>query len=453
DEDVLDTWFSSALWPHSTLGWPEETEELKFYYPTSTLVTARDIITLWVSRMVMMGLENMGEAPFSDVFIHPTILDGNGERMSKSKGNGIDPIDIIDTYGADAMRFSLCQMTTESQDVRLPVNKDADGKNTSEKFDIGRNFCNKLWNASRFAMMNLEGMDFKAFEPGQIDITDKWILSKLAQTVKEVTKMRDGFKFSEPLMAIYRFFWNDLCDWYLEWSKPRMRDEKQKQTAQNVLAFVLDSTLRLMHPFIPFITEGIFQKFNEVVPKRGLKGTKELAGADALIIAAWPRELDEFVDPEIEDEITDVQEVVRVIREIRNKYAVAPNRKLAASANAPADVAEILNKNAALVCDRAGLDSFSASPDAQKPQTAAAGIVEQIQIFVNDIIDTEAETKRLTKQKDDILVGIKSFESKLANENFVSRAKPEFVEQTRVKLAELKEQLINLEKNIEQLKK
>ena len=452
DPDVLDTWFSSALWPHSTMGWPEQTEELKFYYPTSTLVTARDIITLWVSRMVMMGLENMGEVPFSDVFIHPTILDGNGERMSKSKGNGIDPIDIIDTYGADAMRFSLCQMTTESQDVRLPVNKDADGKNTSEKFDIGRNFCNKLWNASRFAMMNLEGTDYEAFEAGQMDITDKWILSRLAQTVKEITQMFDNFKFSEPLMAIYRFFWNDLCDWYLEWSKPRMRDEKQKQIAQNVLAFVLDSTLRLMHPFIPFITEGIFQKLNEIAPKRGLKGLKKLDMADALIIAAWPRDLDEFIDSEIEDEITDVQEVVRVIREIRNKYAVAPNRKLTASANAPADVAEVLNKNAALVCDRAGLDSFAASPGQVKPQAAAAGIVEQVQVFVDELIDSAAELKRLTKQKDEILVGIKSYESKLGNENFVSRAKPEFVEQTRGKLAELKEQLDAIEKNLAELK-
>ena len=452
DKDVLDTWFSSALWPHSTLGWPEQTDELKFYYPTSTLVTARDIITLWVSRMVMMGLENMGDVPFRDVFIHPTILDGNGERMSKSKGNGIDPLDIIETYGADAMRFSLCQMTTESQDVRLPVAKDAQGKNTSEKFDIGRNFCNKLWNASRFAMLNLEGINFNAFDAAKLHITDKWILSRLAKTVNEVNAAFDEFKFSEPLMAIYRFFWNDLCDWYLEWSKSRLRDDSQKQTAQNVLAFVLDCTLRLLHPFLPFITEGIFQKLNEIAPQRGIKGIVEFDKKDALIIADWPAGLDDLVEPEIEDDITDVQEVVRVIREIRNKYAVAPNRKLAASANAPADIAEILNNNAELICDRAGLEKFSASPDEQKPQTAAAGIVEQIQVFVNDIIDTQAESKRLQKQKDDLAGIVKSYEAKLGNENFVSRAKPEFVEQTKQKLTEAKEQLEAIEKNLAELK-
>ncbi|MBN1787861.1 MAG: class I tRNA ligase family protein, partial [Sedimentisphaerales bacterium] len=452
EEDVLDTWFSSALWPHSTLGWPEETDELKFYYPTSTLVTARDIITLWVSRMVMMGLENMNEIPFSDVFIHPTILDGNGERMSKSKGNGIDPIDIIDTYGADAMRFSLCQMTTESQDVRLPVIQDEKGHNISEKFDIGRNFCNKLWNASRFAMMNLESVDTEAFDKKKLTITDKWILSRLAATVKETTDMLDDFKFSEPLMVIYRFFWNDLCDWYLEWVKPRMQNSEEKQVPQNVLAFVLDCTLRLMHPFIPFITEGIYQKLNEVAPKRGLKGIAELTVADALIIADWPSKLDKLIDKKIEKEIAVVQEVVRAIREIRNKYTVAPNKKLVASANAAGKAEKILNANAELICDRAGLEKFTASGDESKPKSAAAAIVEQIQVFVHDIIETEAELKRLEKQKAEVLAGVKGNEAKLNNENFVNRAKPEVVQQARDRLAELKQQLATIEKNLEELK-
>jgi valyl-tRNA synthetase len=452
DPDVLDTWFSSALWPHSTLGWPEQTEELKFYYPTNTLVTARDIITLWVSRMVMMGLENMGQVPFKDVFIHPTILDGNGERMSKSKGNGIDPIDIIDTYGADAMRFSLCQMTTESQDLKLPVTKDEQGRNISEKFDIGRNFCNKLWNASRFAMMNLEGIDFDAFDAKKMTITDKWILSRLTTTVREVTEMLDNFGISEPLMAIYRFFWNDLCDWYLEWIKPRLRDPEQRQTPQNVLAFVLDCTLRLLHPFVPFITEGIFQKLNEVVPQRGLKGLIEFDKTDALIIAQWPKISDKYFEPEIEEKIAICQEVVRGIREIRNKYTVVPNKKLIASANASAKLSKILNDNADLICDRGGLDKFSASPTEVKPQTAAAAIVEQIQVFVHDIIETGAELKRLEKQRDEILAGVKSNQAKLGNENFVKRAKPEVVEQTKQRLAELSEQLAAVEKNLAELK-
>jgi valyl-tRNA synthetase len=452
DPDVLDTWFSSALWPHSTLGWPEQTEELKFYYPTNTLVTAHDIITLWVSRMVMMGLENMGEVPFKDVFIHPTILDGNGERMSKSKGNGIDPIDIIDTYGADAMRFSLCQMTTESQDLKLPVVKDEQGRNISEKFDIGRNFCNKLWNASRFAMMNLEGIDYNAFDAKKMTITDKWILSRLTTTVREVTEMLDNFGVSEPLMAIYRFFWNDLCDWYLEWIKPRMRDSAERQTPQNVLAFVLDCTLRLLHPFVPFITEGIYQKLNEVVPQRGLKGLIEFGKTDALIIADWPKISDKYFEPEIEEKIAICQEVVRGIREIRNKYTVVPNKKLTASANASGKLSKILNDNADLICDRGGLDKFSASPTEVKPQTAAAAIVEQIQVFVHDIIETGAELKRLEKQRDEILAGVKSNQAKLANENFVKRAKPEVVEQTKLRLAELNEQLAAVEKNLAELK-
>jgi len=452
DEDVLDTWFSSALWPHSTLGWPEKTEELKFYYPTNTLVTARDIITLWVSRMVMMGLENMDEVPFRDVFIHPTILDGNGERMSKSKGNGIDPLDIIDTYGADAMRFSLCQMTTESQDQKLPVMKDEKGRNISDKFDIGRNFCNKLWNASRFAMMNLEGINFDAFDAKKMTITDKWILSRLAQTTKKVTKMLDEFQISEPLMEIYRFFWNDLCDWYLEWSKARMREESGKAIAQNILAFVLDMTLRLLHPFVPFITEGIFQKLNEIAPKRGLKGLIEFKTTDALIIADWPKGIDDFVEEKIESQIAIVQEVVRAIREIRNKYTVPPNKKLTASANAPDKLSKILNGNGDLICDRAGLDKFIASPKETKPAAAAAAVVEQIQVFVEGLIDAEAERKRLEKQKEEILAGVKSNEAKLANDNFVKRAKPEVVEQTKQRLAELKEQLKAIEKNLSELK-
>jgi len=452
DPDVLDTWFSSALWPHSTLGWPEQTDELKFYYPTNTLVTARDIITLWVSRMVMMGLENMGQVPFSDVFIHPTILDGNGERMSKSKGNGIDPLDIIDTYGADAMRFSLCQMTTESQDLKLPVTKDEQGKNISEKFDIGRNFCNKLWNASRFAMMNLEGLNYDAFDIKKLTITDKWILSRLAQTTKEVTAMLNSFQVSEPLMAIYRFFWNDLCDWYLEWTKARLKDAGQKDIPQNVLAFVLDCTLRLMHPFIPFITEGIYQKLNEIAPKRGLKGEAEFKISDALIIAEWPKELDKFIDAETEREITSVQDIVRAVREIRNKYTVPPSKKLSASANASAETSKIFNDNADLICDRAGLDKFKASPKEVKPENAAAAVVEQVQIFIEGLIDAEAEIKRLEKQRDEILKGVKGNEAKLANANFISRAKPEVVEQTKQRLAEFQQQLAAIEKNLAELK-
>jgi valyl-tRNA synthetase len=333
------------------------------------------------------------------------------------------------------------------------VIKDDKGRNISEKFDIGRNFCNKLWNASRFAMMNLEGIDYNAFDKKKMTVTDKWILSRLAETTREVTKMLDEFKVSEPLMEIYRFFWNDLCDWYLEWIKARIKDASQKDVPQNVLAFVLDETLRLLHPFVPFITEGIFQKLNEIVPKRGLKGLIEPERCNALVIAEWPKIKDKFFEPEIEDKIETVQEVIRGIREIRNKYVVPPNKKLTATANASAKLSKILNENGDLICDRAGLDKFTASAKESKPANAAAAIVEQIQVFVHDLIDTEAERKRLEKQKEEKLVGVKANEAKLANENFIFRAKPEVVEQTKVRLAELKEQLAAIEKNLAELKR
>ncbi len=451
DPDVLDTWFSSALWPHSTLGWPQQTEELKFYYPTNTLVTGRDIITLWVSRMVMMGLENTGNVPFTDVFIHGTILDGKGERMSKSKGNGIDPLDIIDTYGADAMRFSLASMTTESQDIRMPVSKDDKGRNTSEKFDIGRNFSNKLWNASRFAMMNLNGIDAQEFEPEKMTITDRWILSRLADTVADVSDMMDDLKFNEPLMTIYRFFWNDFCDWYLEWSKPRTADDEQRPTVQNVLAFVLDAALRLLHPFMPFITEGIFQKLNEIIPARKLKSIAELPPADAMIIAQWPTKIDELEDPDIEEQVSIIQDVIRSIREVRSKYNIAPKQTLEVSVNADEDLCLILNENSDLIGSLGRVENFIAAPNIEKPSRSAAIVVEQMQVFVHNVIDTKAERARLAKQLQQLENMIKANQSKLANENFVSRAKPEVVFQTRQRLTELKEQADTIKKHIEDL--
>ena len=330
DPDVLDTWFSSALWPFSTLGWPDETEEVKTFYPTQVLCTAREIITLWVSRMVMMGQYCVGDIPFSDVYIHAMIQDGQGRKMSKSLGNGIDPLVAIDSHGADAMRFTLASMTTDTQDVRMPVAplELPDGRtvNTSPKFDLGRSFCNKLWNASRFAMMNLEGTDPAAFDAAKMDMTDRWILSRLARAVKATTEALDGFKFNEPINELYRFFWNDFCDWYLEWSKPRMQDAEQRPIAQNVLAFVLDQILRLLHPFVPFITEGIYQNLNEIAPRRGLKGIADLQTPASLIAAHWPERLDGRIDTACEKKIELAQSVIRAIRDIRSQYNIAPSR-------------------------------------------------------------------------------------------------------------------------------
>ena len=455
DSDVLDTWFSSALWPFSTLGWPQESPTLETFYPGDVLCTAREIITLWVSRMVMMGQYCAGDIPFRDVYIHAMIQDGEGRKMSKSLGNGIDPLVVIDSHGADAMRFTLATMTTDTQDIRMPVASMTlpDGRtvNTSPKFDVGRNFCNKLWNASRFAMMNLEGTDPAGFDASRLDVTDRWILSRLATTRHEVTAAVESFKFSEPVNLLYRFFWNDLCDWYLEWAKYRVRDEAAKGVAQNVLAFVLDQTLRLLHPFIPFITEGIYQNLKELAPVRELRGVASGDNPDALAVAPWPQSLESLKDAVAEAEIQVVQDVVRAIRDLRSKYNIPPSARLKASAAAPQVISDVLETGGDLVCQLAGLESFQAAEGLAKPNNAATAIVEDTHVYVHDVIDPEAERARLTKQKQEIEQAKKGVEGKLANENFVARAKPEVVAQAREKLQQLQDQLQAVERHLAEL--
>jgi valyl-tRNA synthetase len=456
DEDVLDTWFSSALWPFSTMGWPDETPELKTFYPGDVLCTAREIITLWISRMVMMGQYCVGDIPFRDVFIHAMIQDGEGRKMSKSLGNGIDPLVAINSHGADAMRFTLASMTTQTQDVRMPVQKmklpDGREENTSPKFDIGRNFCNKLWNASRFALMNLEGTDPDKFEKDKMTITDKWILSCLARTIDDITARLDEFKYSEPLAQLYRFFWNDFCDWYLEWLKPRMQDEFQKPIAQNVLAFVLDQILRLLHPFVPFITEGIFQKLNEVAPVRRLNGLAEAKKSEALAVAQWPVKLDHLIDEDVEKQIELVKDAIRTVRDIKSKCSKPPSEFPIVSAKTQQRTADILNQNAELIEQLAGVKRFKAGIAIVKPVNAAVSVMgDATEVYVHDMIDPEAERKRLEKQRNEIEKAKKAVEAKLGNENFVIKAKPQVVKQARDKLAELTEQLKTVEKHLLEL--
>jgi len=475
DDDVLDTWFSSALWPFSTMGWPEQTAELKSFYPGDVLCTAREIITLWVSRMVMMGQYCVGDIPFKDVYIHAMIQDGEGRKMSKSLGNGIDPLVAIDSHGADAMRFTLASMTTDTQDIRMPVVQMTlpDGRvaNTSPKFDIGRNFCNKLWNASRFAMMNLEGLDPSRFDAEKMTIEDKWILSRLAETIAEVTESLDAFKFSEPMMSLYKFFWNDLCDWYLEWTKFRMQDEAQKPITQNVLAFVLDQTLRLLHPFIPFITEGIFQRLNQVAPVRGLAGIVEAKDSAALVVAEWPTfqfspEMPKYsmatADGGFNEagresspgwptwEIAKIQDTIRAVRDVENKYDV--NTVQTVSANTAVDYLRgVLDANKDLICFSTGASTFKVGNNLEKPSNSAAAITQDVQIYVHDVVDPKAERERLNKQKEKTQKALVAAEAKLNNENFVNKAKPEVVAQARDKLAELSKQLQAIEKHLMEL--
>ncbi|MHC5082871.1 MAG: class I tRNA ligase family protein, partial [Planctomycetota bacterium] len=428
---------------------------LSKFYPTQVLCTAREIITLWVSRMVMMGQYCIGDIPYSDVYIHAMIQDGQGRKMSKSLGNGIDPLVAIDSHGADAMRFTLANMATDTQDVRMPVAEielpDGRKVNSSPKFDNGRNFCNKLWNASRFAMINLEGTDVDAFDAAKMDVTDKWILSRLAKTIAAVTEGLEAFKYNEPVNEIYRFFWNDFCDWYLEWTKPRFTDEAQKPIAQNVLAFVIDQVLRLLHPFAPFITEGIYQNLNELAPKRGIKGIMDLTCSESIMIAPWPENIDGCIDAASEEQIEHAQNVIRAIREVRSQYNIPPAKKVDCSANASGAASEVLNANSALICQLASLESLAIESGLEKPENSAAVIVDEAEVYVHDVVDPEAERKRLLKQKEFVEKGIKPLEGKLNNENFVSRAKPEVVEQSRQKLKELQDQLEAINKHLAEL--
>jgi len=455
DDDVLDTWFSSALWPFSTMGWPEDTGEFKTFYPGNVLCTAREIITLWVSRMVMMGQYCAGDIPFSDVYIHAMIQDGQGRKMSKSLGNGIDPLVAIDSHGVDAMRFTLASMTTDTQDIRMPVAAmtlpDGRQANTSPKFDIGRNFCNKLWNASRFALMNLEGIDPTGFDHEKMDITDKWILSRLTSTISEGTASLDNFKYSEPLAGLYRFFWNDFCDWYLEWAKPRMQDQQKKPIAQNVLAFVLDQTLRLLHPFVPFISEGIFQKLNEVAPVRQLQGLTDAKDSEALVVAEWPHAIDSLLNADAEKHIDIIQNVVRTIREVRNNRNIPPKEALVVSVKSQQDIVDALNSSAELISQSAGVREFRAGTDVAKPANAAVAIADSAEIYVHDAIDPEAERRRFEKQKQQTEKAKEAVEGKLGNNNFVTKAKPEVVAQAKDKLAQLTEQLKTVDKHLLEL--
>lgn len=455
DSDVLDTWFSSALWPFSTMGWPDDTPEMKTFYPGNVLCTAREIITLWVSRMVMMGQYCAGDIPFDDVFIHAMIQDGQGRKMSKSLGNGIDPLVAIDSHGADAMRFALASMTTQTQDVRMPVESmelpDGRKVNTSRKFDLGRNFCNKLWNASRFALSNLQDVSTGAFDASMLTLEDRWILSRLSQTIAETTKQLEDFKYSEPINLLYRFFWTELCDWYLELVKPRMRDDSTRPVASRVLAFVLDCTLRLFHPFLPFITEGIYQQLNSLCPARDLNSVWEIGQSGELVTARWPEPKNDLVDNQAQEQVAIVQEVIRVIRDVRTRHQIPPRKALTVSIKATSDISNVINEQKHLISALAYLDEMTAGTDCAKPDDAAITMAEGFEVYVLGVIDADAERQRLLKQKDKLLSGVKGIEAKLGNENFVTRAKPDVVEHERDRLSQLKEQLELVQNNLDAL--
>ncbi len=468
DPDVLDTWFSSALWPHSTLGWPDadpndETSLLGFYYPTNVLSTAREIITLWVARMVMTGLYNIGKVPFSDVVIHPLIMDGQGRKMSKTLGNGVDPVDIIEEYGADALRFTLADLATETQDIRLPVKpkKLPDGRsiNISEKFEKGRNFCNKLWQASTgFVMRNLDGYDPQPIENlSKLRLEDRWILSRITTCLKKLDSALNRYQFSTAVETIYNFMWDDYCSWYIEMSKPRLAENDG--TCRQVLVYVLDQLLRMLHPVAPFVTEAIWAELATIAPRRGLHrvGPAE----SALVSAAWPEVQDALYDEKVERQMETLQGIIKSLRDIRaevndfrGRAKEASIRSLpTATVRGDAQTCQLVGTYSPFVRLLGDCDELSASPDAAKPRGATSRVTETAQIFVPvaDLIDL-AEARKTEEAKAEELRGaLARAEKQLANDNFVKRADPAVVEQTKERAAALSSQIRMIEQHLADL--
>jgi valyl-tRNA synthetase len=495
DPDVLDTWFSSALWPHSTLGWPESTADLRYYYPTGTLVTSRDIITLWVARMVLTGLYNVGKVPFHHVYIHAKILDGFGEGMSKSKGNGIDPLDIIERYGTDALRFQMAFSATESQDAKMPVfnvcphcdklipikrehmymrtrkidcpeckkalrpggpwpTDDPDlptARQASDRFEMGRNFANKLWNAARFLLMNLEGYRPEAIRLDDLPIEDRWILSRLSAVAGEVTRRLEGYHFSEAARTIYDFTWSEFCDWYVEMSKGRLRDEVSRPLAQRVLVGVLDGIIRLVHPIMPFVAESLWSALNDSAFERGLPSPEP--ASQSVVIASWPGYPAEWIDRDVETRISRMQTLVRRVRDIRNRYQVDPKTKLEVSVRTDNAVATDLRALQSFIASLAGVGKLECAPTVDKPAQSATIVEPDFETYVSlvGLIDVQAETARLEKQLAQKSKQLQGIEAKLANASFVANAPPDVVEQQRESLADVQGQIKVIEETLRDL--
>jgi valyl-tRNA synthetase len=513
DPDVLDTWFSSALWPHSTLGWPgpalpgeppgernPDWNQMRYYYPTSVLVTSRDIITLWVARMVITGLYNVGEVPFRHVYIHPKILDGFGETMSKTKGNGIDPLDIIDCYGTDALRFLLVHMATETQDSRMPVanlcphcgqlvpvkqehmymrtrkvtcphckkpfrpggpwpTEDPElptARQASEKFEMGRNFANKIWNAARFLLLNMEGYKPQAIRLEELPNEDRWILSRLATVTMAVTEQLENYRFSETARTIYDFTWSGFCDWYVEMSKSRLArsaSEQTRQLAQRMLLGVLDAILRLVAPIMPFVAESIWQVLNDGATfERGLPNPEP--AAESVMIAPWPQFPASWRNADMERRTDRLRELVRSIREVRAHFAVEPRTKLDVHVRCGHEVARDIQMMSPFLELIESARLAQCGPDVTKPPQSAAQVHPEFESYVSlaGLIDIAAEIKRLDKKLAEKRKYLQSAQAKLDNPKFVSGAPAEVVQQQRDLVADLQGQIAAIEENLRELR-
>ncbi len=446
EEDVLDTWFSSQLWTFATQGWPEHPERLEGHHPTTALVTARDIIALWVARMIMSSTYFLKEIPFKDVVIYATILAKDGTRMSKSKGNGVDPMDLISMYGADAMRFNLLTLVTNNQDVRFDADID---KKTHEllgspRTESARAFVTKIWNASRFVLGNLDG--FTPGEPRAVSQADAWIFSRLAKLSAEVTKDIETYQFGEMARELHAFFWNEFCDWYIEFSKASLREEgdARLQTQRN-LVYVLDNALRLLHPAMPFVTEAIWENVPHAEGE-----------APALMMAKWPEpeSLASLVDEESERAVSLLCDVVSAVRSTRARYGISPKQELPVVLRAGFENARVLEGLKSQIISMARASELSIVPsDAEKPAESACVVAHGCEVYcvLTGLIDFEAERARLTKERATLQKDEAKFAKKLSNPGFLAKAAPEIVEKDTAKLADLRDKLARVEEQLAEL--
>jgi len=416
DPDVLDTWFSSALWPFSTMGWPDEdAADYKRYYPTNTLVTGYDILTFWVSRMMFQGLEFTGKRPFKNVLIHGLIRDSQGRKMSKSLGNGVDPMEVIEQYGADALRWFLANGSAPGQDVRY----------STDKMDAAWNFINKIWNASRYALMNVGDLTADQVDiTGEKTLADKWILTRLNQTIGKVTELFEKFEFGEAGRLLYRFIWDDFCDWYIEMSKETLAgdDEAAKLTTRSILVYVLDNTLRLLHPIMPFVTEEIWQS----VPHVG----------ESLVVATYPTVHPEQMDEKAAEEMEFLMDFIRSVRTVRNEM----NTPLSKPINIIAKVSDaahyaILKENESYIARFSNPEEFVYGEDVEAPSDAVTSVITGAEIYLPlaGLINIEDEIARLEKEAEKLQQEVDRVEKKLSNEKFVAKAPAAVVEAERAK--------------------
>ncbi len=436
DEDVLDTWFSSWLWPFATLGWPKATPELGYFYPTNTLVTGPDIIFFWVARMIMAGMEFMHEVPFRDVYLNGIVRDRFGRKMSKSLGNGIDPLDVIQRFSADAMRFTLIMLSSEGQDINL----------AEDYFEMGRNFSNKIWNAYRFLAMNLdEPRDDYLNYRDHFELADRWILSRLNKAIVGVGNNLDNFRIHDSLEAVYHFFWDEFCDWYLELIKPRLyaKDEgPEKQTAQAIASHIMKTTMHLLHPYIPFITEEIFQR---------LRTNRD---AESVVIAAWPEPLEELNDPQAELEMHLIQQIIGQVRTIRSELNVPPVKKATLwFRTTDARSQRLLQTFGDYIRQLARVDTIEKLPQGEDLKSTATAVVEQIELFIplEGLIDLEKERQRLEKEIKRLEQQVLNLQKKLNNEDFLQKAPAEVIRQEKEKLKNLSKKLTKLQHNWKRL--